>query len=368
MGNSDNKKNKRSAPIDYQGKGGLGGGPVIGFKVGKRTIFDRTFYGNSYKKQIVRYLTILDSRFLNKNAALYVSSSSNESSRTYKKTKCKECGKISVVPQENGELLCVKCGVVDEDVEHKMVNPSEVSSEENTLSSISLETISYLEKIKDQKMKNLIRRNTKIKVCVLWHLISRKRSTEKKNREFSLDDIIATVPKLGIGKKAAQKQREQKSKSSRDKNEDNEYEQFSSLVLEAFPELKIMKNKPIPIISLIEKMQIQEQFVRRKVEKRARTILDKIFYDKDVRDEQGNIIHYDGDCKIIEFQSKHKDGLVAAALYLVINELRKEDKNINFKYHTQEAFSEKISATVSKKLNPGTIQKNIKDFKKFNLY
>ena len=212
MSNSDNKKNKGSTPIDYEGKGGLGSARVMGLKVGKRNILDNTVYGNSYEKQIVIYLTILDSRFLNKNASLYVSSSSNESSRTYEKTKCKICGKISVVLQEDGELVCKKCGVVDKDVEHKMINPPEVSSEENTLSSISQETIIYLEKIKDQKMKNLIRRNTKIKVSVLWYLISRKRSTEKKNRVFSLDDIIATVPKLGIGKKAAQKQREQKRK------------------------------------------------------------------------------------------------------------------------------------------------------------
>ena len=72
MSNSDNKKNKRSAPIDYEGKGGLGSARVMGLKAGKRNIFDNTFYGNSYKKQIVRYLTILDSRFLNKNASLYV--------------------------------------------------------------------------------------------------------------------------------------------------------------------------------------------------------------------------------------------------------------------------------------------------------
>ena len=49
MSNSDNKKNKRSAPIDYEGKGGLGSARVMGLKAGKRNIFDNTFYGNSYK-------------------------------------------------------------------------------------------------------------------------------------------------------------------------------------------------------------------------------------------------------------------------------------------------------------------------------
>ena len=160
--------------------------------------------------------------------------------------------------------------------------------------------------------------------------------------------IIKKVPKLAVGKKAAQEQRQQKVKGMRERK-DNEHTKFSTLVQRLFPEFKIKEKRQLRIIPLIEDLEIQDQNVRRKVEKRVKKIIDKI-YDND------------GNCRIVEFSSRHRRGIIITVIYLVIHKLRVEDKSINFKYQTQKDISKKLE------MNPGTVQKNIKDFKKFDLY
>jgi transcription initiation factor TFIIIB Brf1 subunit/transcription initiation factor TFIIB len=336
MDNFDNNKDRSVEPIDYADGGGLG---TQGGKI----------FGKSYKKLILRYLTILDSKLLNKDSSLYVKSSSQGFSRTFEKTKCNSCGEISVVvTEENSESVCKKCGVVHSEQEYMIVNTPKVSSEENTLSPISQEVQKYIKKFKDKKDGRLIYVNTKIKVCVLWYLISRKKSIESKNRNFSLDEIISVAPKLAVGKKAAQEQRQQKVKGMRERK-DTEHTKFSTLVQRLFPEFKITEKRQLLIIPLIEDLEIQEQNVRRKVEKRVKKIINKIYDDN-------------GDCRIVEFSSKHKHGVIVTVIYLIIHELRVEDKSINFKAYTQKDICKKFV------VNTATVQKNIRDFKKFDLY
>ena len=334
MDNSDNKKISKSTVIDYGGGGGIGSG-------GKGV-------GNGYDKRIMRYLTTLDSKFKQKSSLYYVKSKSQVYSRGFERKKCDVCKKIGVMLKDD-EMVCVKCGAVSQNEDYKSVNIPKVTSEENTLSAISQEVLDYIKEFKDKKLNKLIYKDTKIKVAVLWYLISRKKSIENKNREFPEDAIINAIPKMSVPK-VAEKQRQKKPKSSRYiSNPNNEYDKYKMLVLETFPELKIWERR-LPIIPLIEKLRIRDQNVRRKVEKRVRKILDRIYDDK-------------GNNKKIEFQSKARIGFVAAVIYLVIHELRKEDENINFKFYTQEAIGKKCGVE-----NTGTIQKRIKDLKKFNLY
>jgi len=193
------------------------------------------------------------------------------------------------------------------------------------------EVMRYIEKFKKEKNIKLRNKDTKIKVCVLYYLISRKN-----NAGYSLSDIIEAVPKRALSKKAAEKQRKSHEKQSRVKNELAPFRKMQILLQQKYSEFMIDVSKRPDQISKFVSFITGEENLSRKLTIKVNSKMEKIN-------------------KKSEFTSKSQNGKIATIIYLSIKELK--EKGYEFDIYKQ------IDICRVCKINQSTMRTNMRDFK-----
>ena len=218
------------------------------------------------------------------------------------------------------------------------------------MSAVSSEVIDYIAEFKRCKIRKFQLKDSKIKVCTLYYLISRKNM-----RGFSFREIVNSVVKRAQGKKAAQTQREGGRKTTRVKNPMTSYNKFSKLLqdedfFEKLAECGCWRIKDLPSLGMAvsERPDETNKFVNR-------------LSIKDGNLERKLRIKINSKMKKInekpEFVSSGQRGKIAVAMYLSIKELEKQTE-YEFRYKTQK----KICSICH--INTSTMRTNLEIFRK----
>jgi len=217
------------------------------------------------------------------------------------------------------------------------------------MSMVSSTVVDYIVEFKKCKVTKFQLKDTKIKVCTLYYLISRKNK-----RHLPFNEIIDSVVKRAHGKKAAQKQREGGRNTSRIKNPYAPYNKFSKLLQDEnfFKELEecgcwninklpslgmAISERPDETNKLVDSLVIEDYSLERKLRIKVNSKMKKI-------NEKP------------EFVSSSQRGKIAATIYLSIKELERD--GYKFQYKTQKDIC------VICNINPSVMRINLNKFKK----